>query len=93
MRASAARVDLALRLLPQGPGDELREDDAGVPAGAHEDGAADVGVGVALERVRDGTHRQGHVRARVPVGDRIHVEIVDARAARLERGQRRAYER
>ena len=66
---------------------------AGVPAGAHEDGAADVGVGVALERVRDGTHRQGHVRARVPVGDRIHVEIVDARAARLERGQRRAYER
>ena len=87
------RVDRPLyRSLPQRPGDELREDDAGVPARAHEDGAADVGAGIALERVDGRAHGQGHVRPRVPVRDRVDVEVVDARAARLERGERGARE-
>ncbi len=72
---------------------QLREDDAGVAAGAHEDRPPDVRAGVAVERVRDRAHGQRHVRAGVPIGDGIDVEVVDARAARLERGQRRADER
>ena len=81
------------RSLPQRPRDELREDHAGVPPRAHEDGAADVGAGVSLERVDGRAHGQGHVRPRVPVRDRVDVEVVDARAARLERGERSPRER
>ena len=46
-----------------------------------------------LERVDGRPHGQRHVRARVPVGDRVDVEVVDPGAARLERGERRAGER
>ncbi len=59
MRASAAESTApSVRRLPQGAGDELREDDARVPARTHQDRAADVGPGVALERVDDRAHGQ-----------------------------------
>ena len=72
--------------------DELGEDDPRVPSRAHERGAHDVGTRVAFERRDDGAHGLGHVRARVPVRDRVDVQVVDAGPARLESGQRRPRE-
>ena len=76
---------------------DLRRDDAGVAARAHEgargDGLADLGAASADGQVRqvldDGFQRQRHVRARVAVGHGEHVQAVDlvlALAQRLARG-------
>ena len=76
---------------------DLREDDAGVPARAHQRGARQLvrerreivrlrGVQL-LDRGADG---QREVRPGVAVGDRIDVEVVDAPAVALEREQRTA---
>ena len=87
------RVDLGcIAESLDGAADELREDHPGVAARAHERGADDVGVRIAIER---GDHRArglGHVRARVPVRDRVDVQVVDAGPARLERRQSGARE-
>ena len=74
---------------------DLAEDDARVAAGAHQRGPGElvrdrlvpVG-GRLLERVDDGPHRERQVRARVTVGDRIDVEVVDPLLVRLEVEQR-----
>ncbi len=65
--------------------EELREDHARVPPGAHQgavaDGLAHLGQpGPRLDALELGDHRfegQGHVGARVPVGHRVDVEAVD----------------
>ena len=88
-----ARID-GLRLAEDlgGAADDLREDDPRVAPRAHERRARDgvrerrprriSGVG---QRLDERAHREGHVRARVAVGHGIDVEVVDARAARVER--------
>ena len=73
--------------------DELREDDPRIAPRAHERGADDVSVQVAFERRDDRAHGLGHVRARVPVRDRVDVQVVDAGPARLQSGQSRPGER
>ena len=73
---------------------DLAEDHAGVAAGAHEGGAGELprdrlvplGVGL-LERLHDRAHREGEVRARVAVRDRVDVEVVDPLPVRLEVAQ------
>ena len=80
-----------------GAADDLREDDARVAARAHQSCARSLArkrgaiavVGV-LERLDDRPHRQRQVRARVPVGNRVHVQVVDALPRRLDRAQRGA---
>ena len=84
------------------PADDLAQDHARVPARAHQRGAGDrahdlgpLGVAVALaleplELVEDVAHRQRHVVARVPVGDREHVQVVDLLAPLLEMRERDA---
>jgi hypothetical protein len=76
---------------------ELGEDHARVAARAHQARArhlvSDLGPrrGVrGCERVAGRAHGEGHVRPRVPVGYRVDVQVVDAGAARLERGECRA---
>jgi hypothetical protein len=82
------RIDRrSVRKLLGGAAHELGEDDSRVPAGAHQNGLREVGAGISLERFHDRAHGQGHVRAGVPVGHRVDVEVVDPPAARLERGQ------
>ena len=71
--------------------DDLAEDDARVPARAHQSGSRElssdslvpVGGGL-LERVNDRTDGQREVRAGVAVGNRVDVEVVDALLVRLE---------
>ena len=84
-----------------GAADQLAEDHAGVAARAEQRGAGD-GVddlvaadlvdlalrGQVVELVEDGAQRQRHVVARVAVGDREDVEVVDLLAARLELRER-----
>ena len=79
-----------------GAADQLREDHAGVAARTQQGGAADgfddlvaadlverlVGRGEAVELLEHGAHRERHVVARVAVGDREDVEVVDLLAAR-----------
>ena len=78
---------------------DLGEDHAGVAAGSHQrrpgDGVRERGPIARLrrsDRLRDGTHGQREVGAGVAVGNGIDVEVVDAAAARLERGESRADE-
>jgi hypothetical protein len=86
-----------------GAADELREDDAAVAAGAEQRGACDglddlvapdlvdraVNVhGQAVQLAEDGIERERHVVARVAVGDREHVQVVDLLPARLQVGER-----
>ena len=73
---------------------DLRQDDAGVAAGAHEralgHGGRYRGDAVLLGEPQlfdDGPHRQGEVGPGVAVGDRIHVEVVDDRPLRLHGGE------
>ena len=81
-----------------GAADDLAEDHAGVAAGPHQRrpgqrldqlGAADL-VDLepveAVELLHHGPHRHRHVVARVAVGDREDVEVVDLLASGLERG-------
>ena len=92
----------AVRRLGEDVGDaphDLGEDHPGVAARSHQRGPRDrvrEGRPVArlrrVDRVRDRPHRQREVRAGVAVGDGIDVEVVDAAAARLERGEGRADE-
>ena len=91
----------ARRELLGGPADQLGEDDAGVAAGAEQrragDGvddlvAADL-VDLALARqavelVEHGAQRERHVVARVAVGDREDVEVVDLLPPALQLGER-----
>src|SRR4029450_6080415 len=70
---------------------DLREDDARVPACAHERRAGHVlghrlaGRGVrGIERLDDRAERQNEVRPRVPVGNGVHVEVVDPPTMRFE---------
>ena len=73
--------------------DDLAQDGAGVPAGPAERGPGRrhgqrrprVGR-VGLEPDRELAGGLGQVRARVAVGDRVDVQIVQAPAARLDRG-------
>ncbi len=44
--------------------------------------------GRLLERIHDGPHRERQVRARVAIGNRIDVEVVDPLLVRLEVEQR-----
>ncbi len=81
------------------PAHDLREDDARVPAGAHERGARDVlrhglAVGRArrIERFDDRPQRENEVRAGVAVGYRVDVQVVDAPAVRFEILERAARE-
>ena len=81
------------------PPDDLREDDAGVPAGAHERCAGHVlrdrlAVDRArrVERLDDRPQRQNEVRARVAVGYGVHVQVVDPAAMSLEVLERAARE-
>ena len=89
------------RELLGGAADQLGEDHAGVAAGAEQRRArdrgddlvaADVvdrpvlgGAGEPVELLQHGAQREHHVVARVAVGDREHVQVVDLLAARLER--------
>src|SRR5262249_37432124 len=77
--------------------DDLREDDSRVAACAHQRRARDlagqcgpIAVCHTVERLDDRAYGQGQVRARVPVGDRVHVQVVDALTGRLDRAERRA---
>ena len=81
------------------PAHDLREDDAGVSAGAHERCTGHVfrhGLAVdrarRVERLDDRTQRQDEVRAGVAVGHGVHVEVVDAAAVGLEVLERAARE-
>ncbi len=74
--------------------DDLREDDPRVAARPHERRARDGvrerrprRIGCVGQRLHERAHRERHVRARVAVGHGIDVEVVDARAARVERGR------
>ena len=75
--------------------DDLREDHAGVAAGAHQRRARDlvreagavVGA-VLVERLVDRAHGQRQVRAGVAVGHRVDVEVVDPAPVRLDRRPR-----
>ena len=74
---------------------DLREDDAGVAASAHERALGDRGgdrrdaLGVALlELLEDGAHGEREVGARVAVRDGIDVEVVDDAALSLDSGER-----
>ena len=93
--------------LLRGPADELGEDDAAVAAGAEERGAGDrVDDLVAADEVQRpvlgrepvdlgqaGAQRERHVVARIAVGDREDVEVVDLLTARLEVRERALYDR
>ena len=87
--------------LLRGAADELREDHAGVAAGAEQRGArhgvddlvaADLVdpalAGEAVQLVEHGAQRERHVVARVAVGDREDVEVVDLLAAAFQLRQR-----
>ena len=93
----------AARELLGGAADQLGEDHAAVAAGAEQRRAGDAiddlvaadlvdraspCVGEAVELVEHGAQRQRHVVARVAVGDREDVEVVDLVAARLELRER-----
>ena len=75
--------------------DDLGEDDAGVPASAHQRRARDVlgdrlavlGRG-GLESLDDRPQGEHEVRAGVAVGDGVDVQVVDPPAVRLEILQR-----
>ncbi len=74
--------------------DDLRQDDARVAARAHERALGDGGgygrdaFDVALlELFEDGAHGERQVGARVAVRHRIHVEVVDDAALRLDGGE------
>ena len=74
---------------------DLRQDDARVAARAHERALGDGGrdgrhaLDVALlQLLEDGAHGEREVGARVAVRHRVHVEVVDDAAFRLEGGQR-----
>ena len=78
---------------------DLGQDHARVAARAHQRGACDrvrerrpVGRLRRVDGVRHGAHRQREVGAGVAVGHGVDVEVVDAAAARLERGERGADE-
>ena len=84
-----------------GAADQLGEDHAGVAAGAEQRGAGhgvddlvaadlvDVALrGQPVELVEHRAQRQGHVVARVAVGDREDVEVVDLLAPCLELRER-----
>ena len=87
-----------------GAADQLGEDHAGVAARAEQRGARHrlddllapdlvdrallVGALQAVELVEHGAQRERHVVARVAVGDREHVEVVDLLAARFQVGER-----
>ena len=70
---------------------DLREDHAGVPPSAHQrrtrdllrDRLAPLGAR-RVERLDDRTQRQNEIRARVAVGHRIDVEVVDPLSVRFE---------
>src|SRR5256885_10193122 len=74
---------------------DLGEDDAGIPPRAHQRRARHlldqretfVRLGL-VELLDDRAGREGHVRPRVAVRDRIDVEVVDPLPAALERGER-----
>jgi hypothetical protein len=74
---------------------ELRQDHARITPRAHERRTRHLvnqlllgRRGGASESIGDGAHRQRHVRARVPVGNGVDVQVVDSPAARLEGGER-----
>ena len=85
--------------------DQLGEDHARVATGAEQRRAGDRGddlvatdlvdrvafggVGEPVELLQDRAQREHHVVARVAIGDREDVEVVDLLAARLERRQPR----
>ena len=92
-------VDLALLGAERlgGAADDLGEDHARVAASAHQrrprhlaHDRGTVGRGRAGEVLDDRPARERQVRARVPVGDGVDVEIVDPAAAALERLERDA---
>ena len=81
------------------PADDLGQDHARVAARAHQRGPSDlvgealaVGVVELLEGLLHRAHGQRQIRAGVPVGNRIDVEVVDPAAARLQSGDRRTGE-
>ena len=92
-----------------GAADQLREDHAGVAARAQQRRARDrlddllaadlvdrAVLVAALQAVELGEHRaqrQRHVVARVAVGDREHVQVVDLLAARFQMGERARHRR
>ena len=94
----------AARQLLGGAADQLREDHAGVSSRAEErragDGSDDLvaadlvdrallrGGREAVQLLHDRAQRERHVVARVAVGDREDVQLVDLVAARLELGER-----
>ena len=103
-RADQHRVDELARSRGQLLGraaDQLGEDDAGVAARAEQRRAGHAvddllapdlveraPAGQAVELVEDGAQRERHVVARVAVGDREHIEVVDLLAACFQLGQR-----
>jgi hypothetical protein len=103
-RADQHRVDElagARRELLRRPADQLGEDDAGVAAGAEQRRAGDrvddlvapdlvhlALAGQAVELLEHGAQRERHVVARVAVGDREHVEVVDLFTACFQLCQR-----
>ncbi len=96
-RAEDPRELVGLRERVGGAAHDLREDHARVAAGAHQRGprhllreAWPVVRPVARERFGDRPDRQRQVRAGVAVRHRVHVQVVDPRPARLDRGERAA---
>ena len=92
-RVRVEQPGLAERL--GGAAQDLGEDDARVAARAHQRGPGQllrqrrtVGRRGRVERLHDRARGQRHVRARVPVRDRVDVEVVDPPPVRLERRQR-----
>src|SRR2546423_4941929 len=89
---TAVENTLRLQRFPD-PTDDLREDDAGVPAGAHQrrtrrlarDRRSVLG-GRGFERLEHRARGQRQVRAGVAVRDRIDVEVVDPGPALLQSG-------
>jgi hypothetical protein len=82
----ACRIDpLSPAELLGGAADELREDDARVAARSHENGTDDVGLGIPFQRRHRGADGLRHVRPRIPVRDRVDVQVVDPGPARLQR--------
>jgi hypothetical protein len=83
-----------------GAAHDLREDDAGVPARAHQSRAGRLarerlavgGVG-GLEGIDDRAGGQREVRSGVAVGNRVDVQVVDPAAALLDRRDGPAEER